>query len=300
MGVDDAMQRLKKLRGKILVFEFMPIVLIAAGFLMLVLNSTYIFGLISIGAGLLFMFFFRRQVPMLRKEYKTIYKNTFVKSMLDTMFEHVEYDWNMGFTEMDVRDFGIIKMGNRFHSEDYIRAAYKGVQFRQADVVIKHEMRSGNKRNIQTYFRGRMFEFNFASNMVGIVKIFSNSYNQYQKANREGYMIKMENIEFNSRFKVFSLNAHDAFYILTPQMMEKLLAINERYPSVAFCFAPGKLYVGIATGDSFDAKIGRKLSYPKEQARMQHDVQVIIDVIEMIDLIRDDGYINDYAEKEQI
>lgn len=128
-----------------------------------------------------------------------------------------------------------------------------------------------------------MFEFDFSSKVVANVKVFSKSYLSY--LNLAGEEVEMEDVDFNKRFHVFSLNALEAFYILTPQMMEKLTAINRHYPNIAFRFAPGKLYVGIVTNDSFDVGVTKKLSYPEEHARIKKDVQVIIDIIEMINLI---------------
>ncbi len=285
MGAYDAMQKLEILRKKILVFEYLPCVLLLAGFFMPVITGIYELRFIGIGGGLITAVVFGVQAPFLRKEYKEIYKNTFVKSMLSAMLDDVEYDWHMGFTETDVMGFGIIKMGNRFKSEDYIRASYKGVNFRQADVIIMHETGSGKNRRVQTYFSGRMFEFDFSSKIVANVKVFSKHYISH--LNLKDFELEMEDVAFNKNFNVYSTNAHDAFYILTPHMMEKLMAITKRYTTVAFRFAPGKLYVGIETDDSFDSSVSRKLSYPEEQARMKKDVQVIIDIIEMIDLIRD-------------
>lgn len=285
MGAYDAMRKLESLRKKILVFEYLPLVLLLAGFFIPMITGTYELRFIGIVGGLLTAVVLGSQAPFLRKEFRDLYKNTFVKSMLSTMLDDVEYDWHMGFIETEVMGFGIVKMGNRFHSEDYISATYKGVKFRQADVVIEHETGSGKNRKIQTYFSGRMFEFNFSSKIVANVKVFSKSYTSH--LNLRDFETEMEDVNFNKNFKVYASNAHDAFYILTPQMMEQLAAINRRYPTIAFRFAPGKLYVGIVTGDSFDSNVVRKLSYPEEQARMKQDVQVIIDIIEMIDLIKD-------------
>ncbi|MCM1272198.1 MAG: DUF3137 domain-containing protein [Clostridium sp.] len=285
MGAYEAMRKLERLRKKILVFEYLPLVLVVSGFLLPVVTEKYSYGAIGIGGGLLLGLVLGSQAPFLRKEHRTIYKNTFVKSILATMLEDVDYDWNLGFEELDVMKFGIVKMGNYFYSEDYISASYKGVNFRQADVIIKNVTGSGQNRSTKTYFTGRMFAFDFSQKVVANVKIFSKGYISH--LNLEEDKLEMEDVQFNNAFNVFSMDAHEAFYILTPQMMEKIVTINKRYPMMAFRFAPGKLYVGIVTGDSFDAKVGKKLSYPKEREKIKSDVQTITDIIEMIDLIRD-------------
>lgn len=285
MGAYDTIQNLERLRKKILLYEYLPFVLVLAGFILPLVFDTYVFGFLGIGGGLVIAVILGSQVPFLKKDYRDLYKNTFVISTLNSMLDDVEYDWHMEFSALELMKFGTIKIGNRIKCEDYISATYKGVKFRQADVVIKNETGSGHNRNVQTYFSGRMFEFDFSSKAVANVKVFSKSYISY--LNLTGEEVEMEDVDFNRRFNVFSLNALEAFYILTPQMMEKLTAINRQYPNIAFRFAPGKLYVGIVTDDSFDVGVTKKLSYPEEHAKIKKDVQVIIDIIEMIDLIKD-------------
>ena len=38
--------------------------------------------------------------------------------------------------------------------------------------------------------------------------------------------VKMEDVDFNRMFKIYAENELDAFYILTPNMMEKIKKLN--------------------------------------------------------------------------
>lgn len=288
MGAYDTMKMLESLRKKILAFQYMYFGLLALSICMPVITGEAVFAYAICIAGVVSALYFARNTSALKAEYKNIYKNTFVKSMLGSMLDNVEYDWRRGFLGTEVIQFGIVRMGNCFNSEDYISAEYRNVKFRQADVVIKNVRGSGRNRRVETYFQGRMFEFNYQSKLVSNVKIFSKAY--VSRLNLNDNRVEMEDVDFNTNFNVYSAAPHDAYYILTPPMMEKLRAVSRRYENIAFRFAPGKLYVGINTYDSFDAGVTRKLSFPEEQARMKKDVQVIIDIIEMIDLIRDAEY----------
>ena len=78
------------------------------------------------------------------KNYKQEYKKLFVEGPLNQNFQYVVYDWKAGFTKEAVRSFGLTAIGNRFHSEDYIRAVFDGVPFEMSDVTVQ-DVRSTGK-----------------------------------------------------------------------------------------------------------------------------------------------------------
>jgi hypothetical protein len=69
--------------------------------------------------------------------------------------------------------------------------------------------------------------------------------------------IKMESIQFNSEFKIYTNDDHDAFYLLTPHLMEKLLKLDSKYcDKIGFSFLNSKLYIAIDSRiDTFDVSI---------------------------------------------
>ena len=99
------------------------------------------------------------RMSKINKEYQMIYKNAFVVSILNKTFSDVQVNWECGFTRQNVEQMGLLKLGNRFDSEDLIHGAYEGVSFDQADVTIKNVTGSGKNRHTTTYFKGRVFVF---------------------------------------------------------------------------------------------------------------------------------------------
>ena len=69
----------------------------------------------------------------------------FVVGILNEVFDNVTYKYNSGLPEQDVRQFGLVKMGNRYSSEDYLKGSYKGIGFEQAEVTIKYD-KNGRKQ----------------------------------------------------------------------------------------------------------------------------------------------------------
>lgn len=220
------------------------------------------------------------------QEFKELYKQQFVVTMLGEFFENPQYIWDKGFTSDAVRSFGISQLGNRFYSEDYISGTYKGIPFEQSDVKIQYHT-SGKNSHTTTYFSGRMFVFHFTGRNVLPVQIFSEGFSYRAKPIERFKMnkVNMESVDFNKNFDVKAANEHDAFYVLTPQMMEKLFDLLSRFGNVALNFTGNKLFLGYNCGmGAFDADMKRPIDYPTEKARMKKDMQVIMDIIDIMEL----------------
>ena len=172
-----------------------------------------------------------------KKRYALAFKTFFVKSSLEKVFTDLKYMPESGISPNVIRDTGMMYMGDRYSSEDFVSGKYKNIGFCQADVHIEEEHQSTDSEGhtttyYVTIFRGRwmIFDFNktfkanvqvcqkgFGNNKV-INSIFSKS-TRYQK-------IQMESTDFNKRFLVYAQDAHDAFYIITPHIMEKIIKLS--------------------------------------------------------------------------
>ena len=220
-------------------------------------------------------------------EYKRMYKENFVVGILNEVFDNVTYKYNSGLPEQDVRQFGLVKMGNRYSSEDYLKGSYNGIGFEQAEVTIKYDK---NSDDTQLRFKGRMIAFDFPFKEVKSVQVFSKSFHYRDTPKVSGVMqsVEMENTDFNKRFDVLAADPVDAFYVLTPQFMERVDFLKEKYMHVGMNFQGNKLYVGIWTsGDAFDGDTTRTVNLLDEKATIMKDVRVITDIIDVLGMMRD-------------
>lgn len=216
-------------------------------------------------------------------QFKELYKQTFVTSVLRESFSNAMYDWTRGFSQNDVKQFGLCKFGNRFSSEDYLSASYNDVKFEMADVTIQYDSGTGEHSHTTTYFKGRMLAFEFPKNNITSVQLHSKDF-KYAPKNPFGYDMKgisTESTSFNSKFLVTSANEHDAFYVLTPQLMESIQRIYAKYQNIEMHFAGNNLYVGLdGCSDTFDFPAGKYIDYEAEQERIKNDIQDIKDIID--------------------
>lgn len=281
MGAYDIVQQLEAMRKKINLyggFSFGSMILGMIAFSMPGLGP--LIGVIGVILGIAISV----KSSGLRKEFNYIYKDTFVNAVLSEIFDNVDYRWEHGFDREFVREFGLCQMGNRFSSEDYLRASYKGVNFEQADVKVWYKS-SGKNSHTTIYFKGRMFVFDLPLKKVVSLKVFSDNF-MYRSKSTDGFKLRkvqMESSIFNKKFDVLALNEHDAFYVLTPHVMERIENICYTFRNVAMHFHGGRLYVGInIDGNAFDSNMSTQIDYLAEKEKAQRDAQVIIDIIDTL------------------
>ncbi|MDE6025543.1 MAG: DUF3137 domain-containing protein [Lachnospiraceae bacterium] len=301
MGAYELVQRLERLRKQINLisvimgglFVLIAILIFGTGIWGSLTPRKHMFltwninGIVTLAVPVFIVFIFL--LSKKRNEFKQLYKGTFVNEVLGEFFENPMYMWDRGFESRRVAGFGLTMMGNMFSSEDYLQAVYKGVRFEQADVNVKYKT-SGKNSHTTTYFSGRMFVFEFPKHELLPVQVFDENF-RYRAKPIERFKMKkinMESVGFNKCFDVKAARDQDAFYILTPQMMEKIMELKRKYRSVIFNFSSGVLYLGIECGmGAFDSDMRKPINYAEEKDKMRDDVKVIIDIIDTMNLIQE-------------
>lgn len=164
-------------------------------------------------------------LDMISKRFVSQYKNFVVRRVLDRYLQSYEYHRRRGFLRNEVFATQLIAMGNQYHSEDYIKGFYKGIAFEMADVVVKDRKRVGRHTQTIDIFKGQWIKVKVKSKAPSPLLIFHKSMKPsfkrdfHQKVLRE---IQTESVAFNNTYRVFSLRDVDAFYILTPKVIERL------------------------------------------------------------------------------
>ena len=226
------------------------------------------------------------------KKYSESYKDTFVVSELENTFNNLIYKPFEGIDELVLKSTGMIRTGNTYDSNDYIEADYNGVHFKQADVCLSNQGRNGKT----IIFQGRwmIFDFNkeFKTNMQILHKSFSASSNPnglfFNKNELKYNDIKVENDQFNNAFIIRAQDEHNAYYILTPHFMEKMLQVSSDVgKSMMFCFMNNQLYVAINTHkDSFEHSAFSKIDPAVEKEEIVKDISLITEFVDELNLDR--------------
>ena len=233
-----------------------------------------------------------------RKKFSLAFKNTYVLKSLQSIFENLDYRPESGLKRDIIANTKMMNMGDRYSSNDYIYGTYKGISVTQADVHIEEEHTTTDsdghtQTTWVTLFRGRwmVFDFNkiFKANIQVCQKGFGNARISNWGSDLKYKKVQMEDEDFNKRFRIFAQDEHDAFYILTPSLMEKIKRVSESINGrLLFCFVDNKLHIGLQNGkDSFEHGIFKKINEEKVINEISQDIKLITDFVDQLNLDND-------------
>ena len=234
-----------------------------------------------------------------KKKYVDNFKNYFVKRTLEKIFTDLQYNPDRGIPESVILGTGMMYTGDRYTTNDLISGKYKNINFMQSDVHIEEEHEStdsdGNTtRYYVTIFQGRwmIFDFNktFKANVEVCEKGFSGNQANTLFGKSKYQKVKMESEEFNKKFRVYAQDPHDAFYIITPSLMEKIKRLEAANKGKLFLgFCNNQLHVGIHDGsDSFEpGSCFSKINEEEVMNRMSTDVSKITMFVDELELDND-------------
>lgn len=145
---------------------------------------------------------------------------------------------------------------NRVEGSDHIKAVYHGLNIELGDISLIDESEFTDNETGQTekqsllYFRGQWLTCDFGKELAGEVYI-----SERAKKKRRGMKsdVSMDNEQFDTRFCVRANNPQEAFYILTPHMMEYITAMADKSGGLVYMsfLRNGKMHVAVQTGRDF-------------------------------------------------
>ena len=94
----------------------------------------------------------------------------------------------------------------------------------------------------------------------------------------------MENTAFNDRFLVTSADAHEAYYILTPHMMEYILTMAGRSGGEVYMafLRGGKLHIAVKTERDFFELGKTKTNIDELRSKFREEIKWFTDIIDIL------------------
>ena len=227
------------------------------------------------------------------REYTRAYKDYFVKKSLEKVFTELKYDPEHGISEKVIEDTGMMDMGDRYSSNDFVSGKYKNINFMQSDICIEEERTTTDSDgNTKTYyvtiFSGRWMIFDFNKTFKANVQVCDRGLgNNTPYSDIKYEQVEMESEVFNKKFNVYAQDAHDAFYILTPMLMEKIQRLDEKNTGrILLCFVKNQLHVGLCNEkDSFEpSSCFKEINEEEELKLVSSDIEQITMFVDELQL----------------
>lgn len=193
-----------------------------------------------------------------KKSLKKQISDNLVQSALEDVFDNVVYEPFGKMPSSRIGEAGIMIPESFDGSEgsDYIKASYKGLPVEMSDITLTETTEFYNEdsnmyeQNEKPVFKGQWLICDFGKELVADVRLATRT--RMDRALKKA-TIATENEEFNRRFTVCSDNEQEAFYILTPHMMEYIIGMADKGGGDVYMsfLRNGRLHIAVRTGRDF-------------------------------------------------
>lgn len=233
---------------------------------------------------------------IMNEKVKSEYKNTFMKSLLPIAVKNiltdVQVDVNNGIPSYVIQETHSMSTGDRYNSSNFVSGKYKDIKVMMSDVHIQdeHEDSEGHTSYV-TIFLGQWMIFDFNKNFKSNVqiwekKVFGGISRRWKSSLKK---VELEDIEFNKKFKVLSENELDAFYIITPKLMERVKAVEAAINgTIMLVFYNNQLHVAVYNNKTtFNVNIHKTINFEEFARESLKDLDAIIKFVDILELDND-------------
>lgn len=190
----------------------------------------------------------------LNKAFADSFKQRVVLAQLQAVFENVIFESDKSLEEAEIRHVSPIAFDN-VHGDDLIEAERRGLHFSRCDICLSVERQEadedgGTTTHEETVFAGALVRVKSEKTYSQAVQVCPKSFQR-----KAGDNVEMESIVFEQRMNVYTQDQLAAREVLTPQMMEELLKLEETAgQSFSVTFSDSYLYFFLRSpeGNSFE------------------------------------------------
>lgn len=214
-------------------------------------------------------------------EYRKCLKKSLFKSLFDELsgYQYVNIN-SQKYSEIYDRltKYRMTRNFTTMHCDDCVLYKEKDFHLEIYDLGLYNKVAVGRSTSVLKVFEGLLLISNNLKNSKETTLVYPRDdikANTYQVPGLE--RVRLEDVEFEKYFDVYSSNQIDARYLLTSAFMERLLQLaRDKDYKISCSFEKGKILIGIESGkDWFDI--------PPEKSVVDNDnIQKVFDDIEEI------------------
>jgi hypothetical protein len=186
---------------------------------------------------------------LINSSFKKKVRSVVEQRVLDSLFPQRTVDPNRGLMLGLIMKPGFFNPPDRYIGRDYMSSSYDGIPFEKASYNLqRRETRSDGKNTYTewvTYAEGTMYHFTFERDFGQVVKVLEKS--GYLTFGSTGLTkVETEYILFNKKFRVLASDETTVFYLLTPQIQEKIMDLEGNFAGHFFlAFMGNELFIAV-------------------------------------------------------
>lgn len=239
----------------LVVWFFILSVIVAAGNVLILMSGSHNYGILAVIVFVGFLVFAPVAWSWYRssKRTKELYDNTIVVKAVEESIPGAKCDPNGHIDTVKLYASGVVPAFSKADGNYLVSYNKNGKMCYFSNISLSESVYDSHKDGYvyENLFTGQAYVLSFKSNLQGNVRVFSKKYRgaQYSKGNKNtDHRIHMENSRFNDVFEVYATNEHEAFYVLTPYVMEQLLLIYNQYGGFGMAVVGDQIAIALNTG----------------------------------------------------
>lgn len=181
--------------------------------------------------------------------YRVRFKHEVAAEVFKIVCPTASYAPLEGIAEAVFDEPGLFSTRGGFKSDDRVRGRIGQTPFEAADVSRSYSTGGKNSRTV-VVFRGLFFHLDFNKTLRGVTLVDPKRASAESVGSRSGLTeVALESQEFDARYTVHASDEVEARYILTPAMMERILALESQTERpVHLAFKNNRAYLGVNYG----------------------------------------------------
>jgi Protein of unknown function (DUF3137) len=225
--------------------------------------------LVSVG----FFVYYVYQTSVRQKKYRQSFKSNVVAGLVEQINPEWQYQSDSCIGERRYYHSGLFPQHNdRYLGDDFVSGKIEKTDFEFSELHTQYKQvtyGAKGQRHEQwiTIFKGLFMHADFNKEFAGTTfvlpdtaeRLFGSFGQSLQKLSSRGELVKLENVDFEKRFVVYSSDQVESRYILTPAMMEAMLNFSNRFDnSIYLSFVGSRVYCAMSfTSNLFEPNIFR-------------------------------------------
>ena len=255
------LQGLESDRKKLIsgVFKWLAIGLIPGAIISMIFMSPNVVWL-GVGAAIAIVLYVILNLKKIQ-EIKTRFKSEVIAKMVKSIDPSLNYNASQCISSNDYHKSKLYLHNiNRYKGDDLVTGVVGKTSIRFSELLTQNETRTRDsdgkeRKSVETIFRGLFFVADFNKKFVGetIVlpdtaeSIFGSVGTMFQKWNMSrDQLVKMEDVDFEKAFAVYSNDQVEARYILSTSLMQRILQFKEKTRSkIGLSFIDSEVFIAV-------------------------------------------------------
>lgn len=232
--------------------------------------------------------------------YRKAYKRQLGEIIINSFGADFKYLPDSGVPSSKYKESRLfLKDYDKYDVEDYVQGKLGETNFYFSELHTQYkttttDSKGRTRTQWHTIFKGLFLVANFNKKLTGQTvvlpdlaeNLFGNLVGKFfqDKNIQRDQLVKLENVKFEKEFVVYSNSQVESRYILTPDMMERILKLKHKFQKSTFLSFSGDEVI-IAISGFFDSFMEPKIFSKNDLESFMELIATLLDVMSIIELL---------------